>query len=216
MGNARPATLAATTVIAWLVMASPAAAHTPDIKVECGASGTVLSVSLQGYGNVRNTVKVQDGFTTLENREFGRSFVGSFPRAGDVTHTFTVTVVAADDDRFSFQKQIKAAVCVIPTPPPPPPPPAPAPLPPPPPAEPAPAPTTATPVPTVSSTGSAPTPTSTPSVPIATTTSIMQLSSGANLPGTGASIAIPLLVGLCLISAGGLFLFNRRKRRHAK
>ena len=215
MGNARAAAVAATTVTAWLAMAAPAAAHTPDIKVECGATGTVLSVSLQGYGNVRNTVKVQDGFTTLEDRVFGRSFVGSFPRAGDVPHTFTVTVDAADDERFSFQKQIKAPVCATPTPPPLPPPPPPA-VPPAPPAEPAPTPTTTTPAPTVGSATAVPAPTTTPSFPIATTTSIMQLGTAADLPGTGASIAIPLLVGLCLVSAGGVLLFNRRKRRHAK
>jgi LPXTG-motif cell wall-anchored protein len=209
MGNARSAAMAATTVIAWLAMAAPAAAHTPNIEVECAASGTVLTVSLQAYGNVRNTVKVQDGFTTLEDSVFGQSFVGSFPRAGEVPHTFTVTVHAADDNRFSFQKQVNTPACVTATPPPPPTTAVP-------PAPPEPRTTTTTPAPTVSSTKAAPTTTTTPSFPVATTTSIMQLGTSSGLPNTGASIAIPLLVGLCLVSAGGVVLFNRRKRRHAK
>jgi LPXTG-motif cell wall-anchored protein len=48
---------------------------------------------------------------------------------------------------------------------------------------------------------------------------IVAVGNGGNLPNTGASIAIPLLFGLCLVTAGGVVIFSmrtpRKRGRHA-
>ena len=77
---------------------------------------------------------------------------------------------------------------------------------------------TATPVTTTTTTTSR----TTPSFPVGTSTSratIIAIGNGSNLPNTGASIAIPLLVGLCLVTAGGVVMVSmrtpRKRGRHA-
>jgi hypothetical protein len=70
----------------------------------------------------------------------------------------------------------------------------------------------------------APTPRSTPSFPVTTpeaTTrdNVFVVADDTDLPTTGASVAIPLLFGLCLLTAGGVVVFSmrgpRKRGRHA-
>ena len=201
-----------TTAIALLSAAAPAAAEKADLTPSCAAGGAVLAVDLKGYAPGRNTIKVQDGEIVLSNREFDRSYVGSFPRPADVAHTFVVTVRVAGNSRQSFVREVTTKPCVPPRQTPQPPvstipgsvaPSSPS----------ASAPTTATTAPTVSGSpassatdpGSSTTPT--------TNTGIVPLGNKSELSEAGASIAIPLLIGLCLVSALGMVLFSM-KRRH--
>jgi LPXTG-motif cell wall-anchored protein len=59
---------------------------------------------------------------------------------------------------------------------------------------------------------------STPSFQFTTTTTkaFVPVGNETNLPNTGASIAIPALVGLCLLTAGGMVLFSARQRKRGR
>jgi hypothetical protein len=62
------------------------------------------------------------------------------------------------------------------------------------------------------------TPRSTPSFPVTTPTAttkknVVVVADDTNLPTTGASIAIPLLFGLCMLTAGGVVVFSMRTPR---
>jgi hypothetical protein len=199
-----------TAAVALLMAAAPVSAEKADLSASCGAGGAVLVVDLKGYAAGRNTIKVQDGEIVLSNREFSQSYVGSFPRPADLAHTFVVTVRVAGNSRQSFVREVGTTPCAPPrqTPPPPVstiPPPSPS----------AATPTTATTAPTVSSSpvSSAADPGS--STPPTTNTGIVPLGNKSELSEAGASIAIPLLIGLCLVSALGMVLFSMKRRRRS-
>jgi hypothetical protein len=75
-----------------------------------------------------------------------------------------------------------------------------------------------TPTPNRGNQGAA-TPRSTPSFPVTTpeaatkTHNVMVLADDTDLPTTGASVAIPLLFGLCMLTAGGVVVFSMRSPR---
>jgi hypothetical protein len=198
-----------TAAIALLTAVVPASAEKADLTTSCGQGGAVLGVDLKGYPKGKNSIKVQDGEIVLSNREFSDTYVGSFPRPADVAHTFVITVRVADNSRQSFVREVPTTPCVLPRP---------TSLPPvstvpasstPPPAG-ATTPTTATTAPTGGSSSAAEPGSSTPPT---TNTGIVPLGNKAELSQAGASIAIPLLFGLCLVSALGVVLISM-KRRH--
>jgi hypothetical protein len=206
--------VATTAAVLLLAAAVPASAEKAELSTSCGAGGAVLVVDLKGFAAGRNTIRVQDGEIVLSTREFDRSYVGSFPRPADLAHAFVVTVRVAGDSRQSFVREVRTTPCA---------PPRQAPQPPVPtvpgPASPssptASTPTTTTTTPTASSppASSAPDPAS--STPPTTNTGIVPLGSKSELSEAGASIAIPLLIGLCLVSALGMALFSGMRRRRS-
>jgi len=197
-----------TTTVALCAAAVPASAEKADLRANCGQGGAVLVVDLKGYGQGKSAIKVQDGDIVLENREFTGSYVGSFPRAADVPHTFVITLRVPDNSRQSFVREVSTDPCVTPR--------GNAPV------------TTQTSVPssdpssavttttTTSPTGSG---SSTPSsaepassTTPTTNTGVIPLGNKSDLARTGASVAIPLLIGLCLVSALGVIAFNLKRR----
>lgn len=185
---------------ALLALAVPASAHVPNVKAECKDGKTTLSVVLTKYvvhQGKTNTVQVTDGEQTLqEETNFGTSFSKTFETDGSVDHAFVVTVKAWDDPKgekgWSFVKRLPVTACVTPT--------------------------TTTTVPptettttTVSETTVPPTETTTTTTaaPVTTTTAV-----SGGLADTGASIAIPLVLGaLLLVGGGALVLLTRRRGR---
>jgi hypothetical protein len=202
------AVVTATAAAALLTAAATASAQNADLRTSCATAGTVLAVDLKGYDKGANTVKVQDGDIVLSDREFAQSYVGSFPRPPDAAHTFVVTVRVPGNSRQSFVREVKAAACA---------PPRQASFPPastvPTSSAPSAAPTATTTAPT----GSSPAPSSTgespTSAPPTTNTGIVPLGSKSELSHAGASIAIPLLIGLCLLSALVVVLIGMKRRR---
>ncbi|WP_083751898.1 LPXTG cell wall anchor domain-containing protein [Saccharothrix sp. ALI-22-I] len=213
-----------TAAVAVLAMTAPASAHVPELKAECKDDKAILSVKLRAYaGGNSNTIKIKDGDETLKDQKFGQSYEEKFTRPGDVAHVFTVTVKAGDGDQFSFTKKLKTPPCVTGTtttttsatttttstttttttvg-------------------------TTTTTEPTTTTTTTTTTPiettptttttTTTSSLPTTTTTGIVPVSNESDLANTGASTAVPLVIGLVLLGAGGLALFMLRRRRTAE
>ncbi|MCS7484147.1 hypothetical protein ACFFQW_40365 [Umezawaea endophytica] len=198
--------VATTAAVVLLMAAAPAVAEKADLSASCGAGGAVLAVDLKGYAAGKNTIKVQDGGIVLSNREFDRSYVGSFPRPADLAHTFVVTVRVAGNSRQSFVREVRTTPCAPPRQVPPPVSTV---------APPSSTPTTATTTPTASST---PAPSATDpgsSTPPTTNTGIVPLGSSSELSDAGAAGAIPLLIGLCLVSALGMVLFSVRRRHRS-
>jgi hypothetical protein len=198
-----------TAAVALLTAVAPASAQSADLTTSCAPTGAVLAVDLKGYAKGANTVKVQDGAIVLSDREFGQSYVGSFPRPADVAHSFVVTVRVPGNSRQSFVREVRSAPCAPPRQTPPPPvagSAAPS-------SSNAPAPTTASTAPTLSSSAPSATVGSGTSTPPTTNTGIVPLGSKSDLAGAGASIAIPLLIGLCLVSALTLVLVGMRRKR---
>lgn len=197
-----------TAAVALLTAVAPASAQSTDLKVSCSPAGAVLVVDLKGYDKGANTIKVQDGSIVLSSREFGQSYVGSFPRPADVAHTFIVTVRVPGNSRQSFVREVKTAACMPPRQTP---------------ALPVstvpgsspsvPTPTTTTITPTASSSAPSSASDSGSSTPPTTNSGIVPLGSKSDLSKAGASIAIPLLIGLCLVSALGVVLAGMKRRR---
>lgn len=204
-----------TAAVALLAMTAPASAHLPELKAECKDEKAVVSVKLTSYaGGNSNTVTVKDGDVTLKDQKFGQSYEEKFTRPGDVAHVFTIAVKASDGNQYSFTKKLETVACVTPT-----------------------TSTTTTTTSTTTTTttttteppASTTTTTTTPSETTTTTTpssstpttttttkAIVPVSNESDLANTGASIAIPLIIGLSLLGAGGVALFALRRRRAAK
>jgi hypothetical protein len=90
---------------AMLVMATPASAHTWDVKAKCDAANevTYLEVDLRSYaGGGKNSIVVTDnGEVVFEEDDFGTDLKGEdgrFEFEATVEHVFEVVVVAHDDD----------------------------------------------------------------------------------------------------------------------
>lgn len=200
-------------VAASVFAAAPAQAHTPVFTPGCEGEKSTLTVSLKAYqvsGDKTNTVKVTVDREEVENRTFGHEFEAVYTRPGDVAHTFTVEVTAWDDpngDRGwtkKFTPEVPACVKVVP-------------------------PTTTT---TTTTTTTAVTTTET-TAPTTTTTAVETTTTesapatstttttaevapvadtGDDLADTGASIAIPLVIGLVLLGGGAALLIVLRRR----
>ncbi|MEU4768333.1 hypothetical protein AB0H12_34290 [Actinosynnema sp. NPDC023794] len=194
-------------VAATVFAAVPASAHTPQLEAKCQDGTTTLSVKLTQYAESTsqkaNRVKITlDGDEELENKDFGRSFEGSYSATGDVKRVFVVEVTAHDSAQYSFKETKTVEACVVPT-------------------------TTTTkslttttfpPTTTEPSTTTVPTTTTTesPSSAPATTTTTPEVvpvaDTGDGLANTGASIAIPLVIGVVLLGGGAALLIVLRRR----
>ncbi|WP_033441738.1 LPXTG cell wall anchor domain-containing protein [Saccharothrix sp. NRRL B-16314] len=197
-------------IAASVFAAAPAQAHTPVFTPGCEGEKSTLTVSLKAYqvnGDKTNTVKVTVDGEEVENRTFGHEFEAVYTRPGDVAHKFTVEVKAWDDpngDRGwtkKFTPEVPACVKVVP-----------------------PTTTTTTTTTTTEVTTTAPTTTTvettvetTPesTTPVTTTTTaevVPVADTGDDLADTGASIAIPLVIGLVLLGGGAALLIVLRRR----
>lgn len=193
---------------ASVLTAAPASAHTKKFTPGCEGEQSTLKVSLWAYAGVqgdkqnRITVTV-DGTTKLENnRGFGESFEYTYKVSGDVDHVFTVEVTAHDSEQYSFKEEgIEVPACVKEQPPAEEPPAEEPPVEEPPAEEP---PAEEPPAEESSSVAAPPTTTEAPVVPIA--------DEEEPLANTGASIAIPLVIGVVLLGGGAALLIAQRKR----
>ncbi|MFJ6675552.1 hypothetical protein ACIQMJ_30980 [Actinosynnema sp. NPDC091369] len=202
---------AAVAALAATVFAAvPASAHTPKLEASCKNGTTTLSVKLTAYAqNKANHVKVTlDGTKELENKDFGASFEGKYSASGDVKRVFVVEVTAADDKKYSFKETKTVEACVVP-------------------------PTTTTTTttttapttttqettsipssePSTSSVSTSPSESSAPATTTTTAAAVVPVAdTGDGLANTGASIAIPLVIGVVLLGGGAALLIVLRKR----
>ncbi|MCE6994762.1 hypothetical protein LZG04_08065 [Saccharothrix sp. S26] len=206
------ATVAA--LAATVFAATPASAHTPKLVAACHDGKTTLSVKLTAYAQQTqqkaNHVKVTlDGEKVLEDKAFGASFEGSYSASGDVKRVFVVEVTAYDDKKYSFKETKTVDACITQV-------------------------TTTTPTTTTTTTttttvdattttttaptseSSTSTTSSESSAPATTTTTapavVPVADTGDGLANTGASIAIPLVIGAVLLGGGAALLIVLRKR----
>ncbi|WP_158851613.1 hypothetical protein [Saccharothrix deserti] len=201
------ATIATTT----LVMALPASAHTPTLTPKCENGTASLTVKLRAYAQSTdqksNHIKVTVDGKEVENKDFSASFDGAYSATGDVKREFVVEVTAYDGNQFSFKKTETVEPCVAvtstssttttTT-------------------------TTSTTVETTTTTTEATTtttePTTSESSPAGTTTTttttpaIVAVADTGGLADTGASIAIPLVIGVVLLGGGAALLIVLRRR----
>ena len=198
-------------VAATVFAAVPASAHTPKLEAMCENGTTTLSVNLTAYAqqtrDKANHIKVTlDGSEELENKDFGASFKGSYSATGDVERVFEVEVTAYDDAKYSFTETKTVKACVVPTAPPT-----------------TEVPTTVPPTTTEPSTTTVPPTTTEPpsesSAPATSTTTttttpavVPVADTGDGLANTGASIAIPLVIGVVLLGGGAALLVVLRRR----
>jgi LPXTG-motif cell wall-anchored protein len=189
------AAVAATALVAF---ATPASAHTPEVKAGCKDGKTTLTVKLTKYNSHQaNTVKVTDGNAVLADTSFATDYSKVFEADPTVDHAFTVTVVAWDDPKsekgWSFVKRLPVEACVTPT-------------------------TTTTTTTETTTTTTVPPTTTEETTTEAPTTTVAPTSpppSDTDLANTGASLAVPLSLGALLLAGGGALLFMARRRRHA-
>jgi LPXTG-motif cell wall-anchored protein len=209
----------ATAAAALLALAAPASAHIPNWNAKCENGETTVSVDLSAYDSrATNAVTVKDGDDViLENKDFGGSYKDSKKVSGAVDHTFTLIIKAGDDpdgskhfsitDTKTVKKCVEQTTTTVPTT------------------------TTQTETTTETTTQTSPetttseesstTSTTTESSTSATTTTTNAVAVPASnntdgLASTGASIAVPLVIGLGLLAAGGAALVVVRRRRTAE
>ncbi|MEV8442362.1 LPXTG cell wall anchor domain-containing protein [Actinosynnema sp. NPDC051121] len=187
-------------VAATVFAAVPASAHTPIFTPGCDGEKSTLTVHLKDYqvkDGKTNTVVVSVDGKELKSAEFGREYKETFTEPGDVKHTFAVKVKAWDDPSGDkgwtkeYSTEVAACVKVVTS--------------------------TTTTTTTVDATTTTTAPETTPesSAPVTTTTSAaaVVVAGDANpLANTGASIAIPLVIGLVLLGGGAALLIVLRKR----
>ncbi|RKT56482.1 LPXTG cell wall anchor domain-containing protein [Saccharothrix australiensis] len=207
------ATLGAAAVIVatGLITSLPASAHDKTVWAKCVDEKAVLHVDLKSYARQGNELTVSVDGKELDKRTFGADFAQRYD-GGDATapHSFKVVVKASDNDKYSFtskEGELDVPVCAerVPT------------------TEPS-APGTPSSEPsTPSSEPSTPsvepsTPSSSPapssSAAVAPTTTTAPPAEGG-LANTGASIAIPLVIGLVLLGGGVAVLVVQRRRAKA-
>jgi LPXTG-motif cell wall-anchored protein len=192
------ATVAA--VAATVFAAVPAFAHTPIFTPGCEGEQSTLTVHLKDY-QVRdgktNTVVVSVDGKELKSAEFGRDYKETFTAAGDVKHTFAVEVKAWDDPNGNqgwtkdYSAETPACVKVVTST----------------------TTTTTTAVDATTTTTVAETTTESPAATTTTSAAAVVVAGDANpLANTGASIAIPLVIGLVLLGGGAALLIVLRKR----
>ncbi|MEU4806027.1 hypothetical protein [Actinosynnema sp. NPDC023587] len=203
--------VAASIVTTGLISVVPASAHTSTVWAKCVDEKAVLHVDLKAYNMKRglNEVTVSLDGAELESARFGTEFTKQYD-GGDAAepHSFKIVVKAADNDKFSFTKgeggELDVPACVekkvVTT---------------------TAAPTT-TPATTAAGTTTPPAPPVETTTPVAaaapvTTTSVAVAAASAEggLANTGASIAIPLVIGLVLLGGGVALLIVLRRRARA-
>ncbi|WP_433262788.1 hypothetical protein ACQPZF_30455 [Actinosynnema sp. CS-041913] len=193
--------VAAALVTTGLITAVPASAHTPTVWAKCVDEKAVLHVDLKAYAHEGNKLTVSVDGKELEQRTFGSSYTHDYD-GGDATvpHSFKVVVKASDSDNYSFTRgengELDVPACVEEVP---------STVPSTPSSEPS------TP-PSETSTPSSE-PTSSSAAPVATTTAAPPAEGG--LANTGATIAIPLVIGLVLLGGGTAVLLVLRRRAKA-
>ncbi|ROP41362.1 hypothetical protein [Saccharothrix texasensis] len=194
-------------VAATVFAAVPASAHTPKLEASCKDGTTTLSVKLTAYSqNKTNHIKVTlDDAQELENKDFKAGFEGKYSASGDVKRVFVVEVTAGDNAQYSFKETKTVEACVVPT-----------------------TTTTTTTTTTVETTTEETEPTTTtttvevttsessaPATSTTTTTTaavVPVADTGDGLANTGASIAIPLVIGVILLGGGAALLIVLRRR----
>lgn len=174
-------------VAAVLALATPASAHTPKVKASCQDEVTTLEVKLSNYNaQDRNTLTVvADGEAIIDKKVFETTFDkkwSDFDPA--VEHEFVVKVVAWDDPDGTKGWSTSETLRVK--------------------ACAATSPTTSKPAPTTSK----PAPTTSKAAPITSPAG----SGSGGLANTGASIAIPIVLGVLMLLGGGALLFLVRRR----
>lgn len=197
-----------TGVTAGLIgFAGVASAHTPQVSAECKGETTVLKVDLTQYvvgkNGKTNHVKISDGTTVLEDKDFQQQYKNTFKVSGEVAHDFTVNIKAWDDpDRkhgWTTDRTLHVEACVVK-----------------PPTETKTTETTTTTTTTPEVPPTTVTTSSTSSAPVvATTTSpAPPAAQGGPLAETGASIALPLGIAGVLLAGGvgALFVVRRRSK----
>ncbi|HEY0638602.1 MAG TPA: LPXTG cell wall anchor domain-containing protein [Pseudonocardiaceae bacterium] len=194
-------------------LAVPAGAHTPKVYAHCEDGTTTLVVELKSYnGQQDNSVKVTaNEQTVLDENDFGTDLTDSWEFDGTVDQHFVVRVMAWDDPKsnkgWSFTKELTVEACAT-------------------------APTTTTTTTTTETTATTtvtePTTTTeetttttseeTTAPPATTTEQVAPTTVPADdddLADTGASIAIPLVLGALLLLGGGALVLVARRRRTA-
>jgi LPXTG-motif cell wall-anchored protein len=184
--------VSAVAATALVALAVPASAHTPDAKAVCNAETgkTTLTVNLTRYNSEHpNTVTITEGTTVIaEDADFGTTYQKSFADfSGAVDHTFVVDVKAWDDSTGDKGYSAKLTRTAK-------------------------ACVKDTPPPPSSTTTTKEAPAAPPPT---TTTTPAPVPQGGRLADTGASIAIPAVVGVLLLAGGGALLFIVRRRRNA-
>jgi hypothetical protein len=179
----------AVTAAATLVLATPASAHTPKVEAFCEEGTTTLKVNLTNYNTTHGNflTVVADDEVIIDGDDFGASFQQKWDDFdGTVDHVFVVEVDAWDDQDgskgWSFSETLDVEACAV-------------------------APTTTSEVAPTTTDEAAPTTTD----EVAPTTSPAGGESGG-LADTGASIAIPLVLGVLLLAGGGVLLLIVRRR----
>jgi cobalamin biosynthesis Mg chelatase CobN len=197
-----------TGVTAGLIgFAGIASAHTKDVSAACKGETTTLNVDLKSYAtsnNKSNHVKITDGSEVLVDKPFQAGFKQSFSTSGAVEHTFTVSVTAFDDDKYSFDKTLHVKACVTPPP------------------SSSTTTTSKTSQSTTTTTTTVAPPSSTTSTevqPVVETTPVTTTTTpavqGEALAETGASIAVPLIIGAVLLVGGVVLMVIVRRRSKA-
>ncbi|MBB5959196.1 LPXTG-motif cell wall-anchored protein [Saccharothrix tamanrassetensis] len=198
--------VAAAIVATGLITTLPASAHNKTVWAKCVDEKAVLHVDLTAYASEGNQLTVTVDGKELEQRTFGADYSRQYD-GGDATvpHSFKVVVKASDSDTYSFTKgnngELDVPACVesVPT------------------SSSSSSQTTTTT--TTSPTSETSTPSSAPSssdvAPTVTTTSAAAVPAEGGLANTGASIAIPLVIGLVLLGGGAAVLLVQRRRAKA-
>jgi LPXTG-motif cell wall-anchored protein len=174
-------------VAAMLLVATPAGAHTPKVKAYCDEEGTILEIKLDNYkaGGDNTLTVIADDKTIIDEEVFGTSFSDKWATFDPkVEHEFVVEVVAWDDPDGAKGWSISEKHVVQ-----------------------------ACVAAATTSQKAAP-------KPPPATTSPATTPGGANLGGagpedlaeTGASILIPIMLGVLLLAGGGGLLFLVRRR----
>jgi LPXTG-motif cell wall-anchored protein len=195
--------LAATAVAAaaTVALAVPASAHTPEVEAKCKDEKTVLRVKLENYqvkdgddkpNSVRIVEVTDDGEQLVDEADFGRSFRESYEDFDPTEpHKFVVVVEAFDDPEGKegwskeFTEEVEACK------------------------EKPEEPSAPEEPPTSTETEEAP-----PTTTITTTTEV-PIGANGQLAETGASIALPAVIGGLLLVGGGAMLFLIRRRSKA-
>ena len=181
------------TAVATLALAAtPAFAHTPKVDAHCDQEGTTLALNLNNYNTQgKNTLTViADGKTIIDNKVFGASFSNKWTTFDPkVDHEFVVKVVAWDDPdgtkgwSISENRVVKACVTAATKPQ-----------------------ETAPEAPPVATAPATTTPTTT------TGGAVQGGAKPGGLANTGASIFIPITLGVLMLIGGGGLLFLVRRR----
>ncbi|MFC5059199.1 LPXTG cell wall anchor domain-containing protein [Saccharothrix xinjiangensis] len=196
------------------ILATPASAHNWKVTPDCKDGQASVQVQLIHYApesrDKANRIKVTVNGETIADKDFGANLDEKFTAPADVEREFVVKVTAHDGNQHSFTQKKTVQPCPVQPPAEQPPaeqPPAEEPPAEQPPAEEPPAEQPPAEQPPAES-----------SVPVSPTASVAPTSvvpiaaEETPLANTGASIAIPLVIGVVLLGGGAALLIMQRKR----